>query len=67
MDVRLRPTFGCPSVLRLLDVYVEPEIPSTSGEGERKVAESSTNLDYFLANCYIKRKKKAVEMYAKIY
>lgn len=40
MDGRPRPTFGCPSVLRLLDVYGESETPSTSGEGERKFTES---------------------------
>ena len=34
---------GCPSVRRLLDMYVEPETPSMSGEGERKFTESSTH------------------------
>lgn len=48
MDERPRPTSGCPSVRRSLDVYEEPEAPSTqhrrlyllrsskTGEGERK-------------------------------
>ena len=40
MDGRPRKTFGCLSVRRLLDVYVELETPSTSGEGERKFTES---------------------------
>lgn len=41
MDGRPRPISGCPSVQRLLDVYVESKTTSTSGEGERKFTESS--------------------------
>ena len=41
MDWRPRPISGCPSVQRLLDVYVESKTTSTSGEGERKFTESS--------------------------
>ena len=46
MDGRPRPTFGCPSVMRLLDVYGESETPSTSGEGEHKFTESSSGVNF---------------------
>ena len=38
--------FGCPSVMRLLDVYGESETPSTSGEGEHKFTESSSGVNF---------------------
>ena len=48
MDGRPRPTFGCPSVLRLLDVYGESETPYTSGEGEHKFTKSFSYHNKFL-------------------
>lgn len=46
-DCRKQPDpeqLGCPLVRRLLDVYGESEIPSTSGKGERKFIFDSSHF-----------------------